>query len=271
MTAPLMAMVLLDEPIVFDPQSAQAVVDSFPKNAQAKLHAVNGDGTQLQILFDDVKFTVVIDAQPMALRDFSKTLGAPDGQSFEPMIAKHQAKLIVTCAHPGDEFGEVLMSAVATHLLAVKCGNLGAPLGGYWVSSERLCDWDEFSAYGRDVLPAFDNDPEVEFPSRYWVSVQLTQAGQLYGGHSQGLRVFTGYELDLTPVLWPMADVAQRLIGTVTYLFWHGPVLQDGETLGITETEQFRISHDPDNSRMKLQLETATHQNNTFMRPWHDR
>ncbi|MFG5380263.1 DUF4261 domain-containing protein, partial [Yoonia sp. R2-816] len=131
----------------------------------------------------------------------------------------------------------------------------GVPLGGYWVSSERLCDWAEFTDYADAVLPAFDNDPDTAFPTRYWVSVQMTQVDGRFGGETQGLRPFMGYELDLEPVAWPLADVAERLVGTVTYLFWHGPVLNDGDTLGVSEAERFRLTSDVDRKRMEMTLE----------------
>ncbi len=113
----------------------------------------------------------------MALRDFAKAFSTPGDEAFEPMIAAYRAKLIITCAHPGDGFGEVVTAAATVHLLARKFGDLGVPPGGYWVSSERLCDWAEFTEYADAVRPAFDNDPETAFPSRYWVSVQMTQDG----------------------------------------------------------------------------------------------
>ncbi len=222
MTAALMAMVLLESPLSFDQTMAAAVIASFLVSAKAKLHAVKNGGKSLQITFDDMKFTVVSVPEPMALRDFAKAFSNPGGEAFEPMIAAHRAKLIITCAHPGDGFGEVVMAAAAVHLLARKFGDLGVPLGGYWVSSERLCDWAEFTEYADAMLPAFDNDPDTAFPSRYWVSVQMTQDGAKYGGETQGLRPFMGYELHLEPVAWPLATVAERLVGTVTHLFWHG-------------------------------------------------
>ncbi len=257
MTAPLIAMVLLEHPLIVDQVAAEAVIASFPASAKAKLHAVKKEGTSLQITFDDMKFTVVSVPEPMALRDFAKQFSQPSGRAFEPMIAAHRAKLIITCAHPGEGFGEVVMAATTVHLLARRFGDLGVPLGGYWVSSERLCDWAEFTDYADAVLPAFDNDPETAFPTRYWVSVEMTQDGKRFGGETQGLRPFMGYELDLEPVAWPLAAVAERLVGTVTYLFWHGPVLNDGDTLGVSEDERFRLALDEQKATMNITLESS--------------
>ena len=35
--------------------------------------------------------------------------------------------------------------------------------------------------------------------------------------------------------------LAQRIYGTIEYLFNNGPVLEEGHTLGISETEHFRF------------------------------
>jgi hypothetical protein len=89
----------------------------------------------------------------------------------------------------------------------------------------------------KDVSEVFEGDGVVNFPSRYWVSVQLTQEQGLYGGLSMDLRPFTGYELELKPIAWPMQTIVERLVGTISYLFDVGPVLKDGDTLGINHGE----------------------------------
>ncbi len=81
------------------------------------------------------------------------------------------------------------------------------------------------------------------------------QVHRQFGGETQGLRPFMGYELDLEPVAWPLADVAERLVGPVTCLFRHGPVLNDGDMLGVSEDEWFRLTLD--GSRMNMTLEHA--------------
>ena len=59
----------------------------------------------------------------------------------------------------------------------------------------------------------------------------------------------------MTPIPWPMEEVAGRLVGTVAYLFSAGPVLKDGETLGVSETERFRVAK-AEGGRMMLTMET---------------
>ena len=46
-----------------------------------------------------------------------------------------------------------------------------------------------------------------------------------------------------------------RLVGTVSYLFANGPVLRGGDTLGVSETERFRVTMTDRMGRMALTLE----------------
>jgi len=59
----------------------------------------------------------------------------------------------------------------------------------------------------------------------------------------------------MAPIAWPMEEVAARLVGTVEYLFREGSILRDGETLGVSNEERFRIRHDKTEGGMILTLE----------------
>ena len=54
-----------------------------------------------------------------------------------------------------------------------------------------------------------------------------------------------------------MPEVAIRLVGTVAYLFQAGAVLKDGDTLGATDRERFRVSLEQSGRRAVLRLENA--------------
>ncbi len=59
---------------------------------------------------------------------------------------------------------------------------------------------------------------------------------------------------------WSPDQLAQRLYQIVAYLFNQGPVLEDGQTLGISETEQFHIKHEQSQGqalRLLLTLESV--------------
>ena len=94
-----------------------------------------------------------------------------------------------------------------------------------------------------------------------WVGFRLlgsSEPGKV-GARTIGLEAFTGYELEMAPVALSPDILAQRIYGTIEYLFNNGPVLEAGHTLGISESEHFRIDAlDRDNgipTRFLLTLE----------------
>ncbi len=57
------------------------------------------------------------------------------------------------------------------------------------------------------------------------------------------MEAFTGYELEIAAVELSAEVLGERIYGTIEYLFNNGPVLQDGQTLGVSETEHFRLKY----------------------------
>lgn len=240
--SPPICMVLLPAPARFEAKAVRAALaGAFPPEAEAQVNHVSDDGETLTLSIDGRLHTVMCLPAPIPADSFATTLRQPGIDALRALAEHHGAHLIVTCMEPGEEMGEAVVAAATTHMLAACLGRMHGAVAGYWSPSERLCDWSEFEGYAAAMAPVLtEGDPA--FPTRYWVSVQLTQDGEKYGGTTMGLMPFTNYEIDLTPIPWPMEEVAGRLVGVVTYLFSAGPVLKDGDTLGMSETERFRIN-----------------------------
>ncbi len=255
MMSTFMAMVLLEEPFAFDASAVETALSGLPQAMQASLCRVADDGSKLSVTVDDLTCAVALFDTPALREDFARELARPDSDAVAAMVDRHKAQLVVLCRLPDVEMGQSVMAAAAVQIIAARLGALGKPLAGFWVSSSRLSDWGTFCADADTVLPAFESDGAVAFPTRYWVSVQLTREGDAIGSQTIGLAPFTGYEVDLTPIPWRMEEVAARLIGTVQYLFEAGPVLRDGETLGVSENERFKIVESPDGKQLSLNLQ----------------
>ena len=109
-------------------------------------------------------------------------------------------------------------------------------------------------------------DPDtLEIKRRVWIETSPVWVAYSADGEQifvrdtkDTIRVFDATELRLAPIPWPMAEVAARLVGTVAYLFRAGPVLKDGETLGATEQERFRISVIDGQRSVRLVLESSS-------------
>ena len=58
---------------------------------------------------------------------------------------------------------------------------------------------------------------------------------------TKGLQAFVGREIEFQPSTLPPVTIADRVIGTSLYLLSRGPVLQDGNTLGVSAQERIRV------------------------------
>ena len=58
-----------------------------------------------------------------------------------------------------------------------------------------------------------------------------------------GLAPFVGREVEFMPAPLPPAVIAERTLGTITYLLGQGPVLKDGDSLGVSEAERIRAKY----------------------------
>ncbi len=67
-----------------------------------------------------------------------------------------------------------------------------------------------------------------------------------------GLQPFVGREIEFWPQPLPVATIAERVIGTIQYLLNKGPVLDDGDTLGVSDSERIRVRHQPRGQRLDV-------------------
>ncbi|WP_299030932.1 DUF4261 domain-containing protein [uncultured Sulfitobacter sp.] len=254
MTSTFMAMVLLPEPLTLSFDQVAAVVGSFPAAADAVLGKHEAEQGRFAIRIGAQQFGIQAMADPIPEGSFAKALGGSDRDALSLLVRAHRAHLVVFCKLDQGDMGDAVMAAAGVHLLAARLGALATATAGFWVASERLAPWAEFTQYAEAMPAAYDAVGPVDFPTRYWVSADLAQDADTAGATTLGLKHFTGYELLLSPTAWPAPSVAARLVGTVEYLFANGTVLEDGQTLGATDEERFAITRETGSELMRLDL-----------------
>ena len=248
--------VLLRARLVLTQAVIERALESFPRTTKATFVTLAEARQAATVSIQGRNYAIYCDPQPAIPELFAKALGHPEGESLRPLVETHRAHLSVVCLGRRAPMEEAVEMASVVHLLAARLGGFADPLAGFWPASERVCPWDEFIGYGEDVVPCLAGKPDVAFPTRYWVSVQLREgADETVGAHTVGLGIFTGYEINLTPVSASLPAVAGRMVDIVAYLFRAGAVLRDGETLGATEEERFRITMAQSGREMRLDLE----------------
>lgn len=255
---PVMSMVLLRGRVQLAADDVAVALRAFPGNSRPEVVESRGRGNLCDVMVDGRRYSILSMPLKVPRETFSRSLDHSEAAALEPLIDGHKAHIAITSRESAESMGDAVVIATVVHQIAWHLGTglqLAQPVSAFWATSERLCDWNTFGQYAKGVAGALDDGGAVEFPSRYWVSIQLEKRGDAIGGKSLGLRPIAGYEIELAPIAWPMADVAARLIGTVEYLFTHGAVLKDGETLGTTGEERFRIRRSAGQPFLRLTLE----------------
>ena len=249
-------LVLLRRLFPIDATLLQQILEALPGDWGARVDRVSDDAAKAHLVMMGRRFSIVCIEKPVPRQSFSQAFSRPNAADAHPLIDSHQAHLIVTGERIDESMEDAIEVAVGVHLLSAKIGGLGDPVAAFWTGSEQLRDWQSFTTHANVLISEAGEIRSENLPTRFWVSIQLTLSEDGIGGGTEGLKFFTDYEIDLTPVRWDMEDVAARLVGTVIYLFSAGPVLQDGETLGGNDVEKFRIRHSQNSAQMTLTHES---------------
>ncbi len=183
-------------------------------------------------------------------------------QNGEQLVAEHQAHLILSPLNSNEDMGPAIATAFDLMRLSHSVAQMENTLGFFWTSSETLHDQALFdhSVSGLEQVMQMQakkqEGAQSALPATYWVGLRLlsNNRGATLGAMTQGLNAFLGYEIEIKPTNWPAKVLAERIYGTITYLFTNGPILQAGQTLGVSKIEQFRISFEPATDRRSALL-----------------
>lgn len=227
---------------LLQPQMLEQLKNGVTDNFKTQISRVSNDRLKAEIRFLGTTYTFFLRHKPANKLMFEHPLAQPNTEALGPLVETHRTHIIASCVVPSDKMEVRVRGAAGLHYLAAKLGGFCDPVAGFWADSGQIRAWQAFSLAAeraRDVLATGRTDMA---PTRFWVSVQLLRKGNLFGGVTEGLSPFVGYELELEPLGWSMEPVAERLVDTVSYLFRHGDVLRDGETLGPMRASTFELA-----------------------------
>lgn len=159
------------------------------------------------------------EARAAASRQAAHIIVAPFGASADAPIAER-----VAIARALTEISAALAAALpASHAL-------------YWAASGVL--------QPAQALPAFAREA---WPFSLWLDLRLVSGpGNATGIAVRGLEAFVGRDLVMEPTATVAPEIlAQRALGIAEYLLTAGPVLNDGDTVGISPTERIRVRIGP--------------------------
>lgn len=264
----VMQMVLLRESIAFEPKAIEQVLRQKLGSESLVVESAES-GESLVVLWGPSAFAVMMIDQPVPTDTFTTALRTCHSlKNGEQLIAEHKAHLIVSPLTDAAHQGQAFMLSLQLMSLADMLSEDHRPLGFFWSSAQALVDPQGYQQALSDGNSAFEKQMQkqaeagYDLPATYWVGLRLFSYddGKTTGAISQGLINFLGFELEIQPIAWAEVEVAKRFYGTISYLFDRGPVLQAGNTLGVSESEHFKVSFaEPTETlprRLVLSLET---------------
>jgi hypothetical protein len=114
--------------------------------------------------------------------------------------------------------------------------------GVYWASGQTVNEPGYFrqraDVFAKGTLPL---DIWVQL---LWLDGPRSPNGQrTFAVITTGLMPFVGREIEFQPAARPPLEIGERVAGAVSYLLDNGPVLADGDTIGINKQEHIRVRH----------------------------
>jgi hypothetical protein len=149
-------------------------------------------------------------------------------------LRRQRAHLVVTVfAKKADPIKLwMTMTRVVAALAAVP-----SVIGIFWVVAGLVHSATRFRALARNMS-------REHLPLFLWIGFRVGQNpdGSLYG-FTTGLQALDHMELEVSQCNWTADELVDRLFNFAHYLIDRGPVLLDGETIGISADEQIAIEH----------------------------
>lgn len=148
------------------------------------------------------------------------------------VLADHKAHLICTVAGP------VTKKAAAMFLTALVAaiGTESPATGVYWGGATLVHSPEMF------VGEAESMSDEV-LPLYLWIQFPLIQSAEKTSLRTEGMASLGFMEIEIVNSSKSPEDVISFAYNICHYLLDNGPVLKDGETIGMSETEKIRVSH----------------------------
>jgi hypothetical protein len=197
------------------------------------------EGEGFVILADDDPISVIfVDASvPADLVEWPLKLNStwPDAAA---VVERSRAHIIIGGLREKATHDDVFEQALAVTLIAATISQYLPVEGVIFPDAERICSPNELR---RGAMRLANR----QVPGELWSTIQFiaesAAGGRRIGALSYGLMPFIGRELEFQPADIDLEGVAKRMLGLSHYLIVNGPVIKDGETVGLTPSEKIHI------------------------------
>jgi len=222
-------------------------VDSFLKQAaKAKIGGKGvsridrGDGGVFSFNVGDELLALALMPAPYPAKDLEGPIRASWMWPAKPPIAgvkQHRSHLLVTMTGgSGDPVRRRLILTAVTALAARQPGALAV----YWPEARQVLFPAAFVEMAERI-----NSPEAP-PLYLWVNLPgLRNQDKTLGMFTVGLSSLGHMEIEIPRIDMQAGELREWLLNIMYYLLENGPVLKDGETIGMSAEQKIRIRHCP--------------------------
>ena len=261
MPSPFVSMTLVGRLPLIDKDTILSTVQSECGDDLGDISLVESDGAQkagdaVVLETDGGLVTIIFVSSPVPDGTLDKAINTNlVWREAGKVLAGHKGHIIVANLGGKDGLKGALASARLVSLVTASLLDLVPALGVYWSGGDAVSPPEKFARSVADI--------DRQLPLEIWLQLGFYTAEPLINGQqpvgliTTGLAPFIGREIDFVPTNASPVMVAQRVIGTASYLLVQGVVFKDGETLGISKTERISVGLiDGDVPVYRLRLET---------------
>ena len=242
------AMLMLSESATPDPEAIlaefQRRVPNFPSEVEV-VDAPDGGskpGSALLFKVDDLLLSVVPVDKPLPAGTLDDAIAAdrmwPDARD---KLSAHKAHVIVGAITEATDYASAINIAGLVTAFAATITAMTPTIGVYWSNGKTITEKSRFL----EVADGFfaGQPPATVWVQLLWLDGPPTSEGEpTFAVVTTGLQPFVGYEIEFLPAPLRPRTIAERMFGTVIYLLSKGPVLKDGDSLGVSAEECIRIA-----------------------------
>lgn len=235
-----MSMVLMSSPAFPAAPTIMSGLRQLLKAEDVSLESSAAEGPHIVSIGSD-RFAIMTITAPVPAGTLTQavqnSLTMPGAQS---LIASHVAHMIVSQLSTCRDLDHRISCAKSMTAITSVLATAGPTVAIYWVQSDALYD-------GRLWSQSTNQLQQGRLPVEFWVRLHLFKGSQVRGGvqvgcFTTGLSAFTGFEIEFELVLLPPATIADRVLGLIQHQLDHGSLLEDGDTVGVSDDERITVT-----------------------------
>lgn len=230
--------------------SSRQVIDAFRQaagSAPMRIEPVGPDrdkaGEAIVVQVNGAPATVMFIDQPLPADAWQEAAARSlTWREAGTAMAATRAHVIVALLNDTTEHDAALNGAVAVSMLAGALAQRLPVAAAIFTEAQTIIPGSEAARIATAL-------GQGQLPVHFLVGLSYLRGPALHDGRptmaamTTGLLPFVGRELELTPTALQPVEIAQRLLGLSQYLIVQGPVIKDGETVGLTEREKIRVRY----------------------------